>query len=169
MSRYHQYSPWIQVVLQIGIFKLVRVFKSLYAWLRADKSCQGLTQYNMLHLTTRMMASYTGRVGEFCRDKETFSAYVERKEMIFAVNNIIETTGTDIASANRRIAEQNNAIFLTEVGPEVFSVLSNLLSPAKPKDTSLEDIVQKLKNHFDPCSFGDYRKLSLRYAKSTDK
>ena len=30
-------------------------------------------------------------------------------------------------------------------------MLSNLLSPAKPKDTSLEDIVQKLKNHFDPA------------------
>ena len=53
--------------------------------------------------------------------------------------------------ANRRVAEQKRAIFLTEVGPEVYSVLSNLLSPAKPKDKSLADIVQKLKNHYDPA------------------
>ena len=30
-------------------------------------------------------------------------------------------------------------------------MLSNLLSPAKPKDTSLADIVQRLKNHYDPA------------------
>ena len=42
-----------------------------------------------------MVASYIGQVGEFCRDKETFNAYVERMEMFFAANNIVETTGTD--------------------------------------------------------------------------
>ena len=36
---------------------------------------------NILHLATRTAASYIDRVGEFCRDKETFSAYVERMEM----------------------------------------------------------------------------------------
>ena len=30
-------------------------------------------------------------------------------------------------------------------------MLSNLLSPAKPQDTSLADIVQTLKNHYDPA------------------
>ena len=49
------------------------------------------------------------------------------------------------------VTEQMKAIFLAEVGPEVYSVLSNLLSPVKPKDTSLADIVQTLKNHYDPA------------------
>ena len=30
-------------------------------------------------------------------------------------------------------------------------MLSNLLPPTKPKDISLENIVQKLKNHYDPA------------------
>ena len=97
------------------------------------------------------MASYIGRVGEFCRDKETFCAYVERMEMFYTANNIVETLGTEHVASNRRVAEQKKAIFLAEVGPEVYSVLSNLLSPAKPKDTSLADIVQRLKNHYDPA------------------
>ena len=96
------------------------------------------------------MASYIGRVGEFCWDKETFCAYVERMEMIYTANNIVETPGTEHVAANRRVAEQK-AIFLAEGGPEVYSVLSNLLSPAKPKDTSLAEIVQTLKNHYDPA------------------
>ena len=40
---------------------------------------------------------------------------------------------------------------LTAVGPEVHSVLSNLLSPAKPKDSTLEDIIRRLKDHYDPA------------------
>ena len=46
---------------------------------------------------------------------------------------------------------RKKAIFLAEVSPEVYSVLSSLLSPEKPKDTSLADIVQTLKNHYDPA------------------
>ena len=78
------------------------------------------------------MASYIGRVGEFCREKETFSAYVDRIEMFYTANNIVETLGTEHVASSRRVIEQKNAIFLAEVGPEVYSVLSNLLSPAKP-------------------------------------
>ena len=97
------------------------------------------------------MAWYIGRVSEFCRDKDTFCAYVERMEIFYTANNIVETPGTEHVAANQRVAEQKKAIFLAEVGPEVYSVLSNLLSPAKPKDTSLADIVQTLKNHYDPA------------------
>jgi len=72
-------------------------------------------------------------------------------EMLYTANNIVETPGTEHLAANRCVAEQKKAIFLTEVGPEVYSVLSNLLSLVKPKDTSLADIVQTLKNHCDPA------------------
>ena len=53
--------------------------------------------------------------------------------------------------ANQHVAKQKRAIFLTEVGPHVYSVLSNLLSPAKPKETTLQDIVEQLKSHYNPA------------------
>ena len=89
------------------------------------------------------MASNIGRVGEFCHDKETFCAYVERMEMFYTVNDIVETPVTEHVVANRRVTKQKKAIFLAEVGLEVYSVLSNLLSPAKPKDTSLADLYRR--------------------------
>ena len=89
------------------------------------------------------MASYIGRVGEFSKDKETFTAYVERMEMFFTANNIVETSGSENVTANRRIVQQRKAIFLTEVSPKVYSVLSNLLSPqnqrTRPWRTSFGD------------------------------
>ena len=71
-----------------------------------------------------------GRVGEFDVERETFSAHVERMEMFFTANNIVETTGEGSAAANQVVANTKRAIFLTEVGPEVYSTLSNLLAPA---------------------------------------
>ena len=42
------------------------------------------------------------------------------------------------------------ARFLTEVGTEVYSTLSNLLAPTKPKDTPIVDIVRVLEKHYNP-------------------
>ena len=79
-------------------------------------------------------------------ERETFNAYVERIEMFFTANNIVETTGEGSTQTNRVVADRKRAIFLTKVGPEVYSTLSNLLAPAKPKDTSFTDIVRVLEN-----------------------
>ena len=91
-----------------------------------------------------------GRVGEFNAERETFNAYVERMDMFFPANNIVETTGERSLQANRVVIERKRAIFLTEVGPEVYATLSNLLAPAKPKDTLFKDIVRVLEKHYDP-------------------
>ena len=91
-----------------------------------------------------------GRVGEFIAERETFNAYVEIMEMFFTANNIVETTGEGSTQANRVVAERKRAIFLTEVGAEVYSTLSNLLAPTKPKDTPFVDIVRVLENHYNP-------------------
>ena len=53
-------------------------------------------------------------------------------------------------STNRVVAERKRAIFLTEVGAEVYSTLSNLLAPTKPKDTPFDDIVLVLEKHYNP-------------------
>lgn len=92
-----------------------------------------------------------GHVGEFNSERETFSSYVERMEMFFMANNILETPGEDNEAANRVVRERKRAIFLTEIGPEVYSTLSNLLVPVKPKDTTFTNIVQALERHYNPA------------------
>ena len=91
-----------------------------------------------------------GRVGEFNVARETFSAYVERMEMFFTANNIVTTTGEGSAATNLVVANRKRAIFLTEVGPEVYTTLSNLLAPTKPKDVSFTNIVEVLEKHYNP-------------------
>ena len=74
-----------------------------------------------------------GRVGEFSPERETFRSYVERMEMFFMANNIMEKTGEGKEEANLAVTNRKRAIFLTEIGPDAYSTLSNLLAPEKPK------------------------------------
>ena len=97
-------------------------------------------------MTSTSASGLFGRVGEFNAERETFNAYVERIEMFFTANNIVETTGEGSTQTNRLVADRKRA----EVGPEVYSTLSNLLAPAKPKDTSFTDIVRVLEKHYNP-------------------
>ena len=101
-------------------------------------------------MTSTNTTGLFGRVGELNVACETFSAYVERMEMFFTANNIVEITGEGSFAANRVVASRKRAIFLTEVGPEVYSTLSNLLVPTKPKDTPFMDIVQILEKPYNP-------------------
>ena len=94
-----------------------------------------------------------GRVGEFSPERETFRSYVERMEMFFMANNIMEETGEDKEEANLAVANRKRAIFLTEIGPDAFSTLSNLLAPEKPKDTPFSDVVKALEKHYNPAPF----------------
>ena len=70
-----------------------------------------------------------GHVGEFNVAREMFSAYVERMEMFFTANNIVTTTGEGSAATNLVVANRKRAIFVTEVGLEVYTTPSNLLPP----------------------------------------
>ena len=97
-------------------------------------------------MTSTSASGLFGRVGEFNAERETFNAYVERIEMSFTANNIVETTGEGSTQTNGVVADRKRAIFLTKVGPEVYSTLSNLLAPAKPKDTSFTD----MEKHYNP-------------------
>ena len=74
-------------------------------------------------------------------------------EMFFTANNIVETPGEANVEANQLVSDRKRAIFLTEIGPDVYSTLSKLLVLAKPKDTSLTNIVQALEKHFNPAPF----------------
>ena len=107
-----------------------------------------------------------GRVGEFIAERETFNAYVERMEMFFTANNVVETTGEGSTQANRVVAERKRPIFLTEVGAEVYSTLSNLLAPTKPKDTPFGDTVRVLEKHYKSKTAGNCAKFPFWNPKS---
>ena len=51
--------------------------------------------------------------------------------MFFIANGITEVDGEDHVAANAAVRERKCAIFLTEIGPEVYATLSNLLVLAK--------------------------------------
>ena len=82
---------------------------------------------------------------------ERLRSYVERMEMFFMANNIMEETGEGNEEATLAVANRKRAIFLTEIGPEAYSTLSNLLAPVKPKDTLFADIVKALEKHYNPA------------------
>ncbi|XP_067055925.1 uncharacterized protein [Acropora muricata] len=129
-------------------------------------------------MTSTNTSGLFGRVDEFDVARETFSAYVERMEMFFTAN-----TGEGSAATNQVVANRKRAIFLTEVGPEVYSTLRNLLAPAKLKDNpkpleiaqsfhfgtrdqisgeSVSDYLLALKRLAIHCNYGEYLNRALR-------
>ena len=71
-----------------------------------------------------------GTLDEFEPTTETVSNYVERMQMFFVANDIAEA--------------KQVSTFLTAVGKKAYAVLKDLLSPDKPSDKTLEDLVSVL-------------------------
>ena len=71
------------------------------------------------------MATRIGNIEPFRLGKEDWEQYVERFEQYVVANNVEE---------GRRVAT-----FLTMMGADAYSLLSNLLAPDKPKDKQLVD------------------------------
>ena len=53
-------------------------------------------------------------------------------------------------TANIVDADKMKSIFLTTVGGTKYSILSNLVSPAKPQDKTLDELITLLKNQYEP-------------------
>ena len=79
------------------------------------------------------MAAKLGTLDEFEPTTQTNSNYVERMQMYFIANDIAEA--------------KQVSTFFTAVGKKVYVVLKDLLSPDKPSDKSLADLVSVLKKH----------------------
>ncbi|XP_078268847.1 uncharacterized protein LOC144600828 [Rhinoraja longicauda] len=95
---------------------------------------------------------YIGSLGIFDKSRESFSSYMERANMFFMANNITVTSGEGevVAVTNKAVRERIKAILLTEIGPEVYGTLVNILAPIKAKDVPFSDIIKKLEEHFNP-------------------
>ena len=81
-------------------------------------------------------APLLGRIQEYSPENELFSSYTERVELFFA--------------ANHGPKEKKVVVFLSLIGSKTYSLLQNLVSPARLQEKSYSDLVDTLKAHFEP-------------------
>lgn len=86
---------------------------------------------------TKVATTLFGQLGTFKPEEEEWSNYEERMDEFFIVNKIKD----DRAKV---------ALFLTSAGSEHYGLLKNLLSPDKPSSKKYDEIIQVLKEHFEP-------------------
>ena len=83
------------------------------------------------------MASNTiGSITEFNSGNEKIGAYLERVQLFFEANGIKD--------------DKQVPVFLTVIGSTTYALLSNLVSPDKPKEKSFQQLAEVLRRHFDP-------------------
>ena len=82
------------------------------------------------------MAVATAKMDEFQPESESIEAYLERVEIYFDVNAVED--------------DKKVAVFLNSLGGKTYTLLRNLLAPAKLSTKTLEELSTALKNHFAP-------------------
>ena len=90
----------------------------------------------MEHLATRMAAAF-GQIVEFDESKDEWPLYAERLEQYFAANGVDDT-------------DRQRAILLSVIGARTYLTLQSLVAPLKPKQKSVDQILQTLTEHFYP-------------------
>lgn len=81
------------------------------------------------------MATY-GQLQQFQPEAESIGAYLERVDMYFLANDIAR--------------EKKVPVFLSVIGGKTFSLLRDLLAPAKPHEKSLQELADTLRTHYEP-------------------
>ena len=79
--------------------------------------------------------SLIGNVGPY-DESEKFSTHVDRVKLYFEANSIAE---------NKQVPA-----FLSLIGPKLFSLTTDLVSPRTPKECTLEELISALNNHYKP-------------------
>ena len=79
-----------------------------------------------------------GRIEEFREEKEDWDQYAERLDHFFAANGI-------------RDADKKRSVFLTVIGAKAYKQLRSLIAPAKPGETSYDDLKAAMKKHLTPA------------------
>ena len=77
-----------------------------------------------------------GELKEFRPEDEKIGVYLERVQLYFQANDVKET--------------KKVPVLLSTVGPHVYQLLHDLLSPANPKDSTLEALFKQLTDHYEP-------------------
>ena len=79
--------------------------------------------------------SLIGNVGPY-EESEKFTTYVARVKLYFTANQIAQ--------------ERQVPAFLSIIGPKLFALTSDLVSPRSPQECSLDELITALNNHFKP-------------------
>ena len=85
------------------------------------------------------MATSTGIIGhiqEFQPENELLSSYLERVQLFFIANDVVE--------------EKKVAVFLSVIGSKTYSLLRNLLAPNLQQNQAYAALMETLKKHFEP-------------------
>ena len=72
----------------------------------------------------------------FNENEESWESYIERLEQYFELNNMA--------------AEKKVPALLTFIGPKVYQLLKDFVSPQRPSEKSYAEIVNVLKDHLTP-------------------
>ena len=75
-----------------------------------------------------------GELKEFRSENEKIGVYLERMQLYFQANDIKDT--------------KKVPVFLSTVGAHIYQLLHDLLSPANPKDSTLEALFKQLTNYY---------------------
>lgn len=78
-----------------------------------------------------------GTIAAFSSSQETWTVYVERLQQYFAANKIED-------------ADQQRAILLSVCGPATYRLIRNLVSPKKPTELKIMDLITIVQKHHDP-------------------
>ena len=84
-----------------------------------------------------MRMTAIGKIEQFKAEEESITAYLERVELYFAANDIDE-------------GEKKVTVFLSVVGAQAYTLLRDLVSPAKPKEKTFAQLMEVLKKHYEP-------------------
>ena len=77
-----------------------------------------------------------GQLKAFDPEKENISTYLERVELYFDVNGVLE---------DKRVP-----VLLTVIGPSAYATVRILVAPDKPRTKTYEQLEAVLKSHFEP-------------------
>ena len=84
------------------------------------------------------MATSVGKIDPFNpTNGEVWTDYVERLEYYFLANGIT-------------VADKKRAVLISIMGSDAYRLLRSLISPSKPSEKSFAQIVEVLKDHYNP-------------------
>ena len=72
---------------------------------------------------------------EFNPASDSVTTYVERAQLFMEANNVPD--------------DKQVKLFLSALGGKTYSLLWNLLTPTLPRETTFDEIIAVLKNHFE--------------------
>ena len=83
------------------------------------------------------MAAVHGQLQAFDSNEEDWQSYVERIEQYFAANKITD-------------GDQKRAMLLAFCGAKTYRMIKSVLAPAKPAESSFENVVELVGKHCNP-------------------